>query len=185
MKSYAIEIFFNNEFDEYVRGMWKRLYDNNISYFMEDIEGVVPHIALSVYNDVNSEKLKKDFSKYVEKDFRSFELYFDTIAMFKATGVIYTRANINTQIFNLFMDVKKAFKNYSRNESVFYSPERWNPHCTLGKLDGNEKIGEAFQFCYDNFEPKKVMVCEIALIEVAFEGDKCLVCRTLSSKKFL
>ncbi len=30
MKSYAIEIFFNNEFDEYVRGMWKRLHDNNI-----------------------------------------------------------------------------------------------------------------------------------------------------------
>jgi len=40
---YAVEMFFDKESDEYIRGLWRTLRESGISSYMYDSENV-PHI---------------------------------------------------------------------------------------------------------------------------------------------
>lgn len=57
MKTYAVEVFFDSDFDSYVRKLWRICDENKLSTYMNRINGVEPHIALALYSGIDVSSL--------------------------------------------------------------------------------------------------------------------------------
>jgi len=63
---YAVEMFFDKESDEYIRGLWRTLRESGISSYMYDSENV-PHITLSVFRELDTADADKRLISFTEK----------------------------------------------------------------------------------------------------------------------
>jgi hypothetical protein len=69
--------------------------------------------------------------------------------------------------------------------SPYYLPDKWNPHCTLAtKLTSNQLV-ETFNFCLKDFKPIDAAFESVGLVEINFEGDRCVNSPTILTKEFL
>jgi 2'-5' RNA ligase len=177
MKAYAIEVFFEYPFDQYVRDLWRRCDQEQVSTFMESLDGVEPHIALARYDDVDSEKLEQLFREFIKTEISRFELYFDSVSVFPITKVTYLQPNVSRELSALMNMVHNYFKIQC---SPFYTENRWFPHVSIAKNNTNEELKTAVNFIVDYFVPHHIKVTRIGLVEIS-KGS----CKTLISKDLI
>ena len=183
---YAIELLFDREFDDYVRTLWQSCSDNNLSKYMKNIKGdVIPHIALSVYEDVDEETITSLFTRY--KNVKEHKAYFESgaICMFKATNVTYLNVNVNRDMLNFFENVYHFFVSISAKCSPYYLPYVIIPHISIAKCDEFEDAKKCWCHVADIFEPQRLLVEKVALFKLYFDDEHRLVDVKLMDEKVL
>lgn len=68
----SIELFFEENFEQYLKGFWKGLHNEKITSNMYEISEIRPHLTLAVYNDI------PDIEIYCTR----FNSFFENIAEF-------------------------------------------------------------------------------------------------------
>lgn len=182
MKSYAIEVLFNQEFDEYVRDLWRQCDINNVSSFMNQVKGTEPHIALAVYESIDLEKVKTRFNEFINQDLFSFELVFDAVGIFQTSNVTFLQPNVKMEFTDLMMQVHEYFQDFKNQTNLYYSPERWFPHVTVAKNNTSDELKKTIEFIIERFNPQKAKVKRLVLVEIEYI-DGNVICRNIGSKE--
>lgn len=77
---YAVELFFDKNIENYIKGIWEGLKVNGITSQMADIEEIRPHITVAVYNSaLPIEQFIKVFD-IVTKKISQIDVKFDIVA---------------------------------------------------------------------------------------------------------
>jgi 2'-5' RNA ligase len=184
MKTYAIEIFFDYEFDCYVRDLWKLCNENNFSSFGTKIQGIEPHIALAVYSKIDSDRLINRFNEFTRTgtDIFEFDLIFDAIAVFPISNVTFLQPNTSHDLINIMSKVHSYFSDYEENCNPYYSEQRWFPHVTVAYNGTHEEMKSTFNFVVSNYKSMVVKAQRIGLVEITFKNNICVSCETLFAK---
>jgi hypothetical protein len=180
MKAYAIEVFFDSSFDQYVRDLWKKCDNEQISSFMEKYNGVEPHIALTRYENVDSERLIHVFDEFIESNINSFELFIDSVSVFPISNVTYLQPNVSNDFNALMSKVHSFFKEFETQCSPYYSEKRWFPHISIAKNKTTEELKRAMNFVVDHFVSQKLVVKRLGLVEIDYVS-----CKTLKYKELI
>lgn len=181
---YAIELLFDNNFENYVCSLWDDCAKHNYSDHMTQIEGdVIPHIALSVYEDITDDDIIPLFNRYknVKENKASFNS--SAVCMFKQTLVTYLNVNVNRDMLNYFENVYHFFIELSSKCSAYYLPYTIIPHISIAKSDSIGDAKECFGFIADRFEPQQLIVEKIALFKLYFDDNhKLIKCQKMDEK---
>lgn len=181
MKAYAVELLFDQSFDSYVREIWNQCSSNQYCSYMNDIDGIEPHIALAVYNDVDRTKLVESFVKVQDRGLEKAKLIFDSVAIFKATKVIHLHPNSSHELMDYMNTLHDVLSEFEEQCSPFYVNDRWNPHVTLSKGIDLASSMRTMGFIVDIFEPIEAIVESISLIEIKYNQEgKCIGSEKLS-----
>ena len=170
---YAVELFLNEEVDQYIRNIWEELSNKNIDSSLKDIKEICPHITLAVYEDINEKEFLEEF-RIFKSNFKPIDTHFDILGTFPMTGTCFIKPTVTEELLNVHIKYHEQFKALSGNSSPYYLPGRWNPHCTLGIGLSTEKLKEVFNFSVDRFKPLKVTLTDVGLIKIDFEDGKCV-----------
>jgi len=170
---YAVELFLNEEANQYIRSIWEELSNENIDSSLKDIKEICPHITLAVYEDINEKELIEEF-RIFKSNFKPIDTYFDILGTFPMTGTCFVKPTVTEELLNIHIKYCEKFKAFNEKANPYYLPGRWNPHCTLAIGLSTEKLKEVFNFSVDRFKPLRATLTDIALIKIDFKDDKCV-----------
>lgn len=163
---FAVELFFNKEFDEYVRTVWMHFDKVGISHFMNRFENLSPHITLAVYTDIS------DLEGFIEQLTIYFDhvsplrLRFDIVATFPTSGMIFLAPTMTDELQRVHKDFYKKLHQYNNQASIYYRPNQWNPHCTLGTHLSREAIAKGIHDVVKGFEPMDGIIERMSLVKI-------------------
>lgn len=171
MKAYAIELLFDSKFDDYVRSLWNKCSKNGEISYMDSIEGIEPHIALAVYSGETITGIEDKFKDLQRYQIRPINLFFDALAVFKATNVIHISPNNSIQLMELMTLLHQELETYEEHCNPYYKLDRWNPHVTLSKCSSTKETLETFKTLLDSFEVIEAVADRLALIEIYYDSN--------------
>lgn len=183
MKTYAIEVFFEENFDRYVRDLWEQCEVHNLSSFMNQVKGTEPHTALALFENIEVVGLRTCFKELVSQELEGFELLFDAVACFPVTKVTYLQPNSEKKLVSLLEVIHERFKEYKDKVNLYYSPKRWFPHVTVAKNRSNDEMIISMGYIIEQFTPQRTRVDRLVLVEIEYT-DKGIVCRNIESTRF-
>lgn len=181
--SYAVEFFFDDTIERYVRDVWNELKARNISTFMADIEELRPHITVAVYNsEIPIEQFISQF-EIATKALRQIDVKFDAISVFPTSRTVFLSPTMSSQLFNTHVDYCNALKEYNNfdNYNGFNLPDNWSPHCTLATRLNQETLISALECCLNRFQPLKGKINEIGIDKLEFINSNCVSSKTIYS----
>lgn len=169
---YSVEMIIDKQSEEKVLQLWKGLDEAGISSKMVQIEGMKPHVTLSVYNDI------KDLHAFQAK-FGAFftgrpylEIAVDAIGCFPTSGTLYLAPAVTAELLEFHRQFHVAFSEYSGSVVPYYLPNRWQPHCTLDTGLSTNELKDAFDFCLQTFQPMKLGCEGVSLQRLEFQGQQ-------------
>ncbi|NHN32819.1 2'-5' RNA ligase family protein [Paenibacillus agricola] len=180
---YAIELFLDSDVEGYVRRVWTELHNKNISSFMFNIEELRPHITLAVYKELDDLATFKNKFKVHCNNHKKLDIKLDMIGTFPTSGTCFLAPTITKELLNLHSEFHKKFEAYSHYANPYYTPNNWEPHCTLATKLTHEKLVETINYCTKDFKPFKSTITEIGIVEITFEGDQCVSSPTIYSER--
>ncbi|XID94898.1 2'-5' RNA ligase family protein [Paenibacillaceae bacterium WGS1546] len=182
MKNYAIEVFFNQQFDQYVRDLWRQCDSNHLSSFMSRVRGTEPHIALSVYENVDSAQLETKFNELAAIHLYEIELIFDAVAVFPTSNATFLQPNVKREFNELMTTIHEHFKEFSEQCNMFYRPDRWFPHVTISKNNNLADLKKTASYIIEQFAPQIGRVEKLVLVEIEYLNGE-IYCRNLKTKE--
>ncbi|MFD0715661.1 2'-5' RNA ligase family protein [Paenibacillus sp. GCM10027626] len=181
MIMYAIELFFDHPFEQYVREIWKGLNEENISSNMYEIVELRPHITLAVYNDISDlETYKERFYSFFGS-VSSIEIKFDVLAVFPTTGTLFFGPTVTEDLISMHKQYHKEFSDLLEYEDRYYIPGNWDPHCTLAIKLSAEQAVEAMKYCYKDFRPQRGKIVEAGVVKLGYDSNNRLSSPTVYS----
>ncbi|MEG2288459.1 MAG: 2'-5' RNA ligase family protein [Clostridium sp.] len=169
---YAVEFFFNEEVDLYIRSIWKALSDANIDSSLNNIEEISPHITLAVYQNINEEAFIEKFKAF-KSNFKPINTSFDILGTFPTTGICLIKPTVTEELLKFHGKYHEQFKSFNETASPYYLPNRWSPHCTLAINLSNDNLKKVFSFALDKFKPLNVTLNDVGLIKICSNNDNC------------
>ena len=166
MKKYAVEVFYNQEFEQYVRELWRKCDENQFSSYMNRVVGTKPHTALAVYDGVDPERLREQFAGFIRQDLQPIPIRFDAVACFPATKVTFLQPNTGKALTDLMMNLHDHFLRFENQCNMFYKPDHWFPHVTIGLNNSMEEALKTLGFIMENFTPQTAVIDRLALVEI-------------------
>lgn len=145
-----------------------------ISSFMNRFENLSPHITLAVYTDIcDLEEFKEQLKIYFDS-ISPIHLRFDIVATFPTSGTIFLAPTLTDKLQRLHKNYYKKLDKYSNEASLYYSPDHWNPHCTLGTQLSREEVTKGMNDVVSDFKPIEGIIERVSLvkIEISEEGNR-------------
>jgi len=170
---YAVEMFFSEEIEDYVRQIWYSLAEENLDSSLISIKEIKPHITLATYESLQLESFKKQFISFIEK-FEPIDVNFVTLGTFPATGACFLIPTMTEELLRLHKNYHKKFEQFNDSIHIYYLPNNWNPHCSLAVGLDNNKLVKVFEHCLKKFKILSGKIIEIGLVEVKYKNNKCV-----------
>lgn len=184
---YAVELFFDDDNETYVKGIWEGLKVRGISSNMADIHEMRPHITLAVYNsELPIDQYLQTFDKATKK-ISSFEVKFESLSIFPPSGdfstsVVFAPPTNTIQLLELHNRFYLDFDEYNSYANALYIPGRWTPHCTYAIGLDDDALSKAIEYCLEQFRPKQCTITEIAVVKIEM-SEEVSSSKTIYSKQ--
>lgn len=168
---YAVDVFLDNRSSRYIKNIWKELKDRGIDSSLYDTDGLMPHITLATYDNIDENKFISKLKEFKQK-MKVIDTRFDVLGVFNTTGAFFTSPMITEELLNMHKEFYEYFKEFDGSASAYYMPGRWNPHCSLALGLSKDKMKEVFNFIVDIYEPFEASLYGIALYKIEIENGK-------------
>lgn len=178
MHAYALICYLDNESELCFKKLWKDLSENNITQYGVDPKGKRPHITIADYDNLDKDKFVILLNKFY-KDKLKVPISLNILGTFINTGTLFLAPTLSTELLDIHRNHHSYFKAFSENESSFYLPGKWNPHCTIASRLSDNNMIQAFTFCKNNLNKIRGKLNEIALIEVELNDDNIAIKDTI------
>lgn len=161
---FAIEMFFDKNSEEKIRGIWRSLKESGICSYMND-SGSIPHITLSVFNKIDVADTDKRLTSFTESASK-FSLLLLSIGAFPTEeGVLFLAPVVTEELLRFHKSFHNAFDDLKEDRWPYYMPGSWVPHCTLSIDIGRERVHEALDTVIKKYRPLIIEVDRIGLVE--------------------
>ena len=170
MYTYAFVGYLDRETEVNFRGLWKDLSEQNISHYGVETKGKRPHITIADYDALDKNRFIQLADGFYE-DKKKVDLTLNTIGTFIDTGTLFFAPTLSTELLDFHSNHHDYFRTFNENETSFYLPSKWSPHCTIASRLDEDKIVQAFSYCKKNIDRIHGTLCEIALVELKLNND--------------
>ncbi|TCL74286.1 2'-5' RNA ligase superfamily protein [Hydrogenispora ethanolica] len=161
---FAIELFFDSEFERLVRGVWEQYARAGITAYLYESDAR-PHITLAVFDDLRLEECQSYLDRFV-KQTRFFPLEFSHLGVFHSEkNVVFLGPTVTPELLAMHRNFHELFTPFIEHEWESYHGGRWVPHCTLGMDIPRAKIPEAVALAMAIPLPLECRIAEVGLIE--------------------
>ncbi|MCL6459892.1 MAG: 2'-5' RNA ligase family protein [Gorillibacterium sp.] len=182
---FALELFFDDRLNNYVRRVWKSLHERKIALAMYDIADIRPHITVAIYSTIDKWAAFDDLLTDFMENQKKLDLQFDSLASFPTSGTLFLAPTITRDLFAMHEDYYARLDSFSTQASSLYTPNHWNPHCSLAIKLTKEALGRAWRDCLRDFQPITTRIESIGLVELSFADGKCISSPTIKEFDFL
>ena len=184
MYEYAFVGYLDHETEVIFREFWEDLSEQNISHYGVETKGKRPHITIADYDALNISRFIKSADEFYE-DKEKLDLTLNTIGTFISTGTLFIAPTLSTELLDFHSSHHDYFRTFNENETSFYLPSKWSPHCTIASRLDENKMVEAFSYCKKNIDKIHGTLSEIALIELKFNNAGVVIEDTVIFSKEL
>jgi len=160
---YAIAVFFEDEFEQYIYDIWKELGDQLSLQPMHKTP--VPHLSLHVAESYNIELLD-DYLRPILRQFDPFDVTVGGLGIFTgAQPGIHLNVRVTEKLHDLHAAVWEALTEISTGTNPNFHPDNWIPHIGVfpGKLDV-DAIADATKLLTTRDFKRKITIDEIGLL---------------------
>src|SRR5690554_2035703 len=158
----ALNLYFNQEAEREIFGIWERLASLKAGKCMSCSNGR-PHITLAIYENVNVDILKEKI-KVLARKIHKFNLNFLQIGIFPHNkGAIFLAPNLNDELFHCHRLIHAGLQELADHCWDYYKPHSWYPHCTLSLETPLNDIPRVIQEIIKDFQPIDVKVDSIGI----------------------
>jgi hypothetical protein len=178
---YWIIGLFDEKTEQIIKNIWKKLSEESISFYEEEIKEGRPHITFGSYYDLNKTEYIRLLDKFYE-DKNGIDITFNTIGSFLNYGTLFLSPTVTKELIDFHSGHHEYFKEFNENANSLYLPGKWIPHCTLANRLPPEKLSEAFNYCLKGNDIIYGNIKEIALIELVSEDSECVEAPIIYSK---
>jgi 2'-5' RNA ligase len=166
---FAVEMFFEEDADDLVRGVWADLAQANVTSFMIDGD-YRPHVTLGVFDQYSSPEFENELPTFA-KGLPRLPLQFDYIGVFlQPKCVVFFGPVVTEQLLSVHRDFNSHFANLVTGASPLCPTGKWVPHCTLAFDIPRGAVPAAVEVCSRVKLRFTTEVTEIGLVE--FPGHR-------------
>lgn len=157
---FALELFWDERTDAEVRRVWHQLSEvTGVDYLLRN--GVRPHVALAVFESKAGGL--SGWQEKVGKEAARFGLKPDGIGTFD-NGVVFVRIRRDEKLEALHRACLGFCRDIGASVSPYYTPERWQPHCTLAQSLPQVSLEQAARIAAEELRPCPWMVSAIGIV---------------------
>lgn len=162
---YSIGLYFDNETDQLVRNVWKKLSEHQLPdyYFRSENR---PHITLAIFSGTDIEKAERLLFQFSQSS-RPFSLSFQQIGMFTGPDwTVFWAPVVTMKLLELHADLHQKFSPFSTfPDFTYYNPDKWIPHCGIAmEIKEYQQIPQILEYCQGLTKSHEARITEIGLI---------------------
>ena len=171
--AYAINVYFDAQTENLIRGVWQKLADMGVSNNMIE-KGGRPHVALLVFEDCDPGEVSAKLRQFADHQ-QPVEFRFETLGTFcSKDGVLFLEPSFSPWVFLLYNDVRKLTKNDYIGLKDGCKPQRYVPHCTVAYGLDKDTLSKTVSMFSNKALPIIGRFDRIGLVELPRMDDKCL-----------
>jgi len=169
---YAIELYFDEKTENEIMNLVKKVADAKLSTkFLE--WKTRPHITMAGFNDVDENKcinILKDFAK----DVKCIPAYFDSVAMFNDTKVVFLNPTMTQSMYQLHAALHEKLKEFNTQGWEWYLPDGWVPHCAvaLNGEDEEDAFYKTSELILREFKKLEGKYTALGLVKITFPVEE-------------
>ena len=160
---YVVEFIFDKKGENIVKELFSKVP-------CESNKGILPHISLSVYNDLNLDTFIPTFLEF-KKSFIPLNITFDIIGTFPSTKTCFIKPTVTESLLCCHQRYLDIFKEYIDYFNPYCVSDKWNPHCSIGFHLSDSEIRNMLDILLENFKPFECTIVDVILIEVNEENS--------------
>ncbi len=161
--SVSVELNFDSVSEKYVQGLWNVLHGPGLGDRLLELQ-YTPHLSLGVWDEVELPVLL-DVVKRFAREIHDFPLHFSTLGQFYGKeGVVFCAPVFTQDLWNAHSYLHRHTINLRQGAQVHYLPNRWVPHCTLGRSLSIQEKAEAMALLNQSFSPFTARIHRISLV---------------------
>jgi 2'-5' RNA ligase len=158
---FALELCFDEKSENEILKLSQAIIEKGISNKFLEMNSK-PHLALSVYDEVNEEQVKKLIDRFLIKP---ITIDLQSIGTFAGSeNVIFLTPKVTVDLLKIHELYHKHF-NEIKSGWEYYSQKNWFPHCTIAINIEENKFLDAFDIIKKRFNPLKVIIKKIIFIK--------------------
>lgn len=162
---YAIEVLFDNIVTEAIIEIWRQFKQNGYGIDLQEL-GSKPHVALSVYDEVQDENTISEITRIISEEISSFDVELEEYGTFDTNeGVVFVKIRKTDILEKYHETLHKLSTDIGLVSNQYYTPENWFPHCTLGINIKSEYVADALKKASTFELPESARVHSISAIK--------------------
>lgn len=160
---YAIEMYFNEESETTLRGLWDELAGVGASLMRDS--GARPHVSLAVCEGLSVPSASDVLDRFASAT-GTFSLTLASVGIFAcAEPVVFLAPKVTAELLELHRRFFAEMDGVAGEWWPHYRPEHWVPHCTVAMGFPRESLGAVMEVCQRARLPLRCSVTEIGLVE--------------------
>ena len=162
-KTYAIELYFDEDASAKVRQLWEQV--GAIAPSMAERVHSQPHLSLAVLPQADLQVLPKVLDSIAQTE-SCFEVQFSSVGLFSAGGgVVFLAPVVTSQLLRLHQRVHQHLQEIGVEAVAYYQPQAWVPHCTLARELSPPEVLQAIEVTRNNQPFFKAKISALGLVE--------------------
>ena len=142
--AHAVVVFFDEETDNAVRALWRRLDDAGVPSLAKRAAGKYPpHVTFALAGAIPAKTrnaLRKELARLTVPN-----LWLSTLGTFPTTeNLLVLSAVVDGELLAVHSAVHDVLAGQVRAPSAYYLPGSWVPHCTLATGIEDEQVVAGF-----------------------------------------
>jgi len=127
---FVIHLFFDEETETKIKGVWKTLADSGISPYMHQSANR-PHLTLAIYEEIDLEACQQRLQSFSTTQSR-LPVVFQNFGIFPTNpSVVFIGPTVSVSLLILHQKIHQILNPFGKNPNPYYLPSKWIPHCTL------------------------------------------------------
>jgi hypothetical protein len=160
----ASVLFFDEEAQNEIMRLWRRLYELDICKEMIDTNSR-PHISLGAFSDTDLEDVYERALEYA-KEVSKLKVSLTSISCFSGDGgVVYLAPQVTAELLEVHRKYYEVFADFDSSKFKIYTPPYWVPHCTMTIGVSKEKVVEGVRLLLQEFKPIEAKLSAIGFVE--------------------
>ena len=170
--TYAIEMFFDNETEDKIMSLAKKIADAGLSTKYLEWK-TRPHVTLAIFNDVDEDKCRKLLERFA-KTHNAFPAFLDSIGMFNDTKTIFLSPTMTRSMYDLHSELYALMNEFDSQGWEWYQPDGWVPHCTIALTSEDEEntFYQASNLILREFEKLEGLYNSVGLVKITFPVEE-------------
>ena len=179
---YGVIALFDERTEKQIQRLWNELYDRNLSHYSKAVEDRRPHITLAAYRNLKKALFIRQMDEFLNATNR-MPVTLGTLGTFLPSRTVFLSPTPTKALLDWHHRYHERFKRYNDNPSSLYLLGKWIPHCTIANHLSKEQYRGTFEYCAEHFQTLHAYIEEVALIELEYDGDRCVRAPILFSKR--
>jgi 2'-5' RNA ligase len=170
---YAVELYLDERCEALIRGIWEKLAQKGLSDKLLQ-KGHRPHVALSVFDDVDPGDLIDELRKLAQLQ-APVEARFESLGTFcSSDGVLFLVPVLSPRLFLLHSTVNKLLSQLAVGLKESCRPNRFVPHCTIAYGLEKESLAKTVALFSNKALPIIGAFDRIGLMDLGTNQDRCI-----------